>query len=140
MANKNRLYPHLLPVDIPVWERFLAEHRADYTRIDYDVRVGKGRDPGSEYDDNIRKMGIDLSMRRIDAVGYTPNFIHIIEITRVASLRAIGQLTSYPLLYEATYQPDRPLIPLLVAEQIGTDLIPVIHKQPFEVSLWPPAV
>ena len=45
MANIiNQKYPHLLPVDVPVWERFLSLFGDMYKSIDYDIRVGHGRD------------------------------------------------------------------------------------------------
>jgi hypothetical protein len=117
-----RKYPHLLPDDIKVWERFLHHFGNDYTHFDYDVRVGYGRDPGPGYDSTMRQMGVDLSQRRIDAVGHRVDRLDIIEITHSAGLTAVGQLLSYPILYGHMFQPRIPLIPLLVCAEIQSDI------------------
>ncbi|MFY9259915.1 MAG: hypothetical protein WAO71_05325 [Gallionella sp.] len=74
-------------------------------------------------------MAIDLSMRRIDAVGYTSSSIHIIEITQVAGLKALGQLTAYPTLFALKYPTNLPIIALLVAERFESDA-----EEPFRRS------
>lgn len=122
MTYKNRFYPHLLPVDIPVWERWLDLHRFEYDQIEYDVRVGEGRPAPPFYPVNIQKMALDLSMRRIDAVAHTPTEIVVIEITKRAGLKAVGQLLVYPILYRLTFDPPVGIRPLLVAEEINTDI------------------
>lgn len=137
MSFKNRLYPHLLPDDIPVWERYLAAFPDRYDRIEYDVRVGNGRLAPFGSAPNIRKMQRDLSRRRIDAVGFRPGQIDIIEITRLADLKAIGQLTAYPLLYQQTFRQTPNLHTILVAEELHTDIKTVIDSLPVEVWLSP---
>ncbi len=123
MAFKNRYYPHLLPVDIPVWERYLALHKDLYDHIEYDVRVGTGREPGVSYPIHIRGMALNLSRRRIDAVGHTAQAITVIEITKRAGLKAIGQLMVYPILYQQSFEPTVPIKVLLVAEELNTDIL-----------------
>lgn len=141
MANLNRLYPHLLPDDINVWLRFLDKYGSDYDNFDYDVRIGTGRDPGRNYNDNIRQMAIGLSQRRIDAVGHRPGLITIIEITTSAGLKAIGQLESYPILYRQTYSPNIPINCLLVAESIQSDIITILINKGIPYAILPkPAI
>ena len=117
-----REFPHLLPDDIKVWKRFLSLFGQEYSHFDYDVRVGYGRDPGSTFSVKIRQMGIDLSQRRIDAVGHRPDRLDIIEITHSAGLTAVGQLLSYPILYGHMFNPSLPLVPILVCSEIQTDI------------------
>lgn len=138
MARKNRLYPHLLPEDIAVWERFLHARGHQFTAFDYDVRVGIGRDPGSHYAQNIRAMAIGLSQRRIDVVAYTATAIHIIEVTRQVGLKAVGQIMAYPTLYRQTYQPNLPITPLIVAETLQPDILPVLAANTIFYDLYPP--
>ena len=84
--------------------------------------MGLGRDPGPDYPKNIRAMAFDLSMRRIDAVGFTPTEIVVIEITHSAGLTAIGQVRAYPVLYALTFHPSLPVRPLLVAGELQSDI------------------
>ncbi len=137
VLNKNRLYPHLLPDDIEVWEQFLAEHSDEYDYFDYDVRVGRGRDPGANFDPNIRTMGIGLSQRRIDAVGHKSDSIDIIEITGHAGIHAVGQLNVYPLLYAHMFKPLKPLRKLLVARELGPDVLPAFIVYNIHYRLYP---
>jgi len=90
--------------------------------IDYDVRVGEGRDPGAGFPDNMRQMAIDLSKKRIDAVAYMPDQIWTIEITKHAGLKALGQLIAYPILFTLKYNPLLPVQPVLVCEDLITDM------------------
>jgi len=119
--NNNR-YTHLLPDDIPVWERFLKSQDNIYSHFDYDVRVGEGRDPGPKYNEKDRELAILLSQRRIDAVGYHVSHFAIIEITRSAGLKALGQLTAYPVLYMLKFKPNLSLKPILVCEELQPDV------------------
>lgn len=120
-------YAHLLPPDVPVWERYLDLHKDTYDLLEYDVRVGLGRDPGPDFPENIRNMALDLSLRRIDCVGHSRGLITVIEITTSAGFKAIGQVLSYPLLYTLTYTPNFPVRSLLVCETMQSDITPVIE-------------
>lgn len=137
MANKNRQFPHLLPRDIEVWEAHLAAHPDDYQYIDYDVRVGRGRDPGPDYTDAIRSHALDLSKRRIDAVGHAVDHIAIIEITTRAGLKALGQMAAYPVLYALTFKPTLPLRQVLVCAELGTDAEPAFMQSTITVYQYP---
>lgn len=114
-------YPHLLKADSQLWDEFLLSKALVVSYYDYDVAVGNGRDPGPEYEKNIRQMGLDLSRRRIDAVGTAKDAIYIIEITQQAGLKALGQLHAYPVLYKQTFSPSLRLVPILVARRFSTD-------------------
>jgi hypothetical protein len=133
-----RKYPHLLSVDVPVWERFLALHGHQFSRFEYDVRVGNPRDPGPQFEPNIRNLAIDISRRRIDAVGFQPDRITIIEITREAGLTAIGQLIAYPLLHSQTYPDNRPRKPLLVCETCDPNIRAALAHHSIEAIILPP--
>lgn len=123
-----RKFAHLLPEDAEVWQRFLDTLGNKYDRFEYDVRVGLGRDPGPDFDDNIRKMGTDLSLRRIDAVGFTQDTITIFEVTRAAGFKALGQIFGYPILYALTFMPTQTIMRSIVCEEIQTDLRPVLDS------------
>ena len=135
MATKNRLYPHLMPQDIDTWERFLESHGAKFEYFLYDVRVGTGRPAPEGSSPEIAKMAIDLSQKRIDAVGFTADAIMCIEITSYAGLKAIGQLITYPILYAETYHPTLPVLPLLICTELSSDTLPVLkaYKIPYYV-------
>lgn len=115
-------FPHLLPEDAALWQRFLHKYGKDYKSYEYDVRVGQGYDPGPTQNPMIRKMSLDLSMRRIDVIATNPNAKTVIEVSKAPSITQIGQLVTYPILYRQTYSYTGTLKTLLVAETISPDI------------------
>lgn len=132
-----RRFPHLLKDDVALWERFLASPNHIYSSFEYDIRVGEGRDPGPDYDRNIRKMALDLSQRRIDAIGRTREGITIIEISTSAGLTQVGQLLAYPSLYRQTFSYTGKISRLLVAQTLQTDIEPVLIAEQIPFVLLP---
>ena len=118
--------PHLIKADSDLLLQFLNSNDFNYAFLHYDVPVGEGRDPGSEFDLSIRRMATDLSRRRIDCVAQASNVIHVIEVTQSAGLTALGQLYAYPLLYWKTYHPDLQIVPVLLTRSLQTDMTEAI--------------
>ena len=118
----DRRFPHLLPPDVKVWIKFLDHNPDLFDYYEYDVRVGTGRDPGDRFIPNIRKMGVDLSQRRIDAVGHKDGIETVIEITHSLGLKAIGQIVAYPILYVETFNPEKMPHVLIVAGSMQSDV------------------
>jgi len=131
-------YPHLLPIDAEVWRAHHLTLGDKYYQIDYDVRVGQGRDPGEAFSVKIRNMALALSCRRVDVVGHSATSIDIIEVTHSAGLKALGQLIAYPILYSQTYPTTRAIRPILVAGEIQTDILPVLIRLRIEYYIYPP--
>lgn len=137
MSIRNNPYPHLLPEDVPVWERFLKKYGSQFYQIKYDVRVGNGQPLDYPETPNYQKMAIMLTQRRIDAVGYTSAGIRVIEITRIADMKSIGQLKSYPILYREKFDPKAKVEPLLVCEELETDILPILIAENIEYVMLP---
>ena len=132
-----RRYTHLLQPDRDLFALYLNSLPKPYGQIDFDVRVGLGEDPGHNFPDYIRHMAIHLSQRRIDAIGFTPDHIDIIEITTRAGLTALGQLHAYPELYRQTFFPSLPLIPVLVTHQFEPDVQPLYESANIRIHVIP---
>lgn len=130
-----KLFPHLLKPDRELWQEFLETDFNIYAHFDYDVHVGVGRDPGPDFPDHIRQMALNISQRRIDAIGFMPQSITIIEISINAGLTQLGQVMAYPCLYQKTIGSKLPIKVLLLARTIQTDIEPVLkeHQIPYIV-------
>jgi len=115
-------YPHMFPLDIEIWERFLDKHGSIYTGFDYDVKVGLGAPPLPDMSENFARMQDTLSKFRIDVVGYDSSFIYIIEVKPEASTVAIGQIVSYLNLYERDFSPTLPLRGVIVTDRELPDI------------------
>ena len=124
-----RHFPHLLPLDRELWIDFLDLPANVYKDYQYDVKVGDGRDPGPDFPDHIRQMALNISRRRIDAIGFTGTTPTIIEISTNAGLTQLGQLMAYPCLYKIQIPESPEPQRLLVAREIETDIEPVLRNQ-----------
>jgi len=137
---EQKRYPHLLPQDTPVLTAFLIENGHKYTRVDFDVRVGAGRDPGPDFDDNIRKDGLDLSRRRIDALCTNNDTVDIVEVTGAAGTTALGQLLSYRELYIIDHPHSKRPRLIIAARTMQTDMTAAYAASGIVVHLYPGAV
>jgi len=130
-------FPHLLPWDAAIWRSFLELNGHDYQSFEYDVRVGDGRDPGPEYTQNIRNMAIQLSQRRIDAVGFQPGTITLFEITGSIGMTALGQCHAYPILYRLKNPGNYTLRIILVAAHLQDDIQTSLVARQIPFALFP---
>jgi hypothetical protein len=121
MNGNGARYSHILEPDRTLFQLYIESKLYPYIHLDFDVRVGTGRDPGPTFSDDIRRMAIHLSQRRIDCVAHTLTFIHIIEVTFSAGLTSLGQLMAYPSLYTSSYRPALRVVPILVCHDFQTD-------------------
>jgi hypothetical protein len=115
-------YPHMFPLDIAIWERFIDAHGADFLGFDYDVKVGTGTTPPEGVGHNYARMQTILSKYRIDCVGYTNDAIYIIEVKPEAGTVAIGQIEAYTRLYKRDFQPKLKVIGAIVTDRILPDM------------------
>lgn len=138
MSVYNRHYARLLEPDIELLLDYQADHIAEYIKWTYDLRVGPGRDPGETVSPEIRKMALDLSRRRIDAVAETPDRIDLIEICHTAGYRTIGQLPIYAAYYTLDQKPTKPLRSCILCRQIEDDLVLFCLKNGYQLWIYPP--
>lgn len=130
-------YPHMLDKDAPILSAYLKELGHRYHSVFFDVQVGNGRDPGPNYEDNIRNMALTLSRRRIDAIGYGRDRIDIIEVTDAAGTTTIGQLITYQELYQRDHRGGTTPTLVLAARSLQTDMRPAFTALGIELHLYP---
>jgi len=131
--EKLRKYPHMMPADIPVWERFLEAYGDAFIGFDYDVRVGEGIKPPPEVEDEFKKMWRELTKKRIDVVGYRDDYIAVIEVKPYARLSALGQAIAYRELYLRYFSPPQPVRALVVCERVDPDVMEVFEQYDVDV-------
>lgn len=113
-------YPRMSDADTNLWRLWFAKYGIAYDRYDYDYPVGSGVDPGPDYSELLRKDYIELTRKRIDAIGYTGNQATIFEIKPRAGTTALGQLLTYKRLFTAQYK-EFPVVNLSVITGLMTD-------------------
>jgi hypothetical protein len=120
--TKLNKYPHMFPLDIPIWERFLDQSGADFLGFDYDVKVGSGTEPVEGLGVIYARMQSILSKYRIDVVGYKSGAIWIIETKPEAGTVAIGQIEAYTRLYTRDMSPKLPVVGCIITNRALPDM------------------
>jgi len=122
-----RKYPHMMPNDIAIWERFLVSEHNTFDSFSYDVHVGTGRGY-SDFDPEWKiTLAKALTCFRIDAVGYHENIATIIEVKPFASLSALGQIIAYSNLWQINF-PDKPVEALLIVTDSTSNDVKTVLK------------
>lgn len=96
-------YPRMSKEDTEIWVKFLKLHATAFDSFNYDLPVGEGVDPGEDVPAIYRKDFVDLTRKRIDAVGYTGDHVTIFEVKPRAGTTALGQLLTYRPLFMQSY-------------------------------------
>jgi hypothetical protein len=126
-------FPHMLPGDVELWNRFLDEHGHEYVGFRYDVHVGGAIERESKWTDKVHQMASWLVSKRIDAVGYRPGVTVIFEVKPEAGVTAVGQLVTYRMLFLEKYPVAGEVQCALVCSNILPDERRVLVTQGFGV-------
>ena len=125
-------YPHMFPLDIKIWERFLVDHGPEYISISYDVKAGSGVPIPDGTPENYARMQEILSKYRIDAIGFRNSQIDIIEVKPDAGTIAIGQIVTYVTLYKRDFAPTLPVRGVIVTNRELPDIRYLTETQGFD--------
>lgn len=126
MASKNRLYPHLLPTEIEIWERWLAHNPQRFDTFQYDVHVGTIPQPLPQHSPSEARLRQALLRRRIDVVALKGLETTIIEIKPVIGFTALGQALAYPILYHLDHRDAPRPHTLLIGATLENNIIPAL--------------
>lgn len=96
--------------------------------MDYDVKVGEGRDYSTLPEDKFSEDLKYLSKKRIDVVGFRGDEIFVIELKPKADLRAIGEAFGYASLYREIGPADKRIQPVVITDEILPDIQNVCSK------------
>ena len=110
-------FKHMLQRETNIWQNYLKQHPGQFQTLDYDVRIGKGFDPGPSFTDSARREAILNSQLRIDVVGYDGSAWWLIEIKVRAGAGALGQLLQYRTLFKRAYPDKTPLNLMMVTDR-----------------------
>ena len=121
-------YPHLGPEDAAIWARFIAKNPGFFESVEYDVKVGEGRDysslPADQYSEDLQY----LSFKRIDVIGFRDSEIYIIELKPQANLQAMGEALGYAQLFKEQDKTGRKILPAIITNQILPDMENIAEK------------
>jgi len=126
--------PHMLAPDIPVWYRFLKEWAGLFNSLYYDCLLGGPKQDKDEEIDPMKRMWRALVSKRADAIAELENEVWLIEVSAYPGMRALGQLLTYHTLWVEDPKIDKPVIMVLVADQIDPDVR--LSYRPYGVQLY----
>ena len=119
--------PQILKQDLPVLREYMRTFGDDYTGVYYNVAMSFQNLP-KDKPPNIAASWLMATALRVDALGVTKTGeAHIMEITRHAGLRAMGQIIGYKFMYEQLKPLPYPCKAFIVCYSHGYD-IPIILK------------
>lgn len=129
--------PGMLPAEIAIFKAWWVDNGQDYTRADFNVRVGHGVDPGTAYDTATRQAAILNSKYRIDAILWQGLQPAIMEVKQRASLQSIGQLLGYRELWIRDANFAGQVFLMLLCAQTNADTVYVAGKYGIAVLVQP---
>ncbi len=127
--------PHMLETDIPVWYRFLDTWGHLFETLYYDCLLGGPLLTPEQEKDKYWHMWRATSSKRADAIAELTDQVWIIEVSQRPGLRAVGQLMVYLALWTEDPKIIKPEKPILVCEDVDTDLIASAAK--YGIATYP---
>lgn len=88
-------FPGMRQTEANLMRRWLAAHETEYSRFEYNIRIGAARDPGPAYPDWVRTSAKASSMLRMDALAWQGDQITIIELKNVSYPSGAQKLAVY---------------------------------------------
>lgn len=129
--------PHMLKPDIPVWYRFLEKWGHLFEKLYYDSYLGGPYLSPEQDKDPMWRMWRANTSKRADAIAELLDEVWIIEVSERPGLRAIGQLLTYLALWTEHPQIEKLEIPVLVCQDLDTDLIASAAKYGIRTYVTP---
>lgn len=114
--------PQLLPRDVPVWQAYRQAHIADYIKFYYNVALSvrpleKRKTAPAELKLFLHTLG-----KRIDVVAEAKDIVTLIEVTRHAQVRSIGQAITYRDLWMIAPPIDKPYKTMILCTHTDEDI------------------
>ncbi len=126
LADRMKI-PALVPGEIVIFYRWLELHPTEYDRFDFDIRIGKGEDPGPTFEQSMRDMWIHNTQLRLDAVGYKGTDPTIIEVKDDAGPAAVGQLLTYGKIWTEERRSIAAPKLRLICRTFSANILPIVR-------------
>lgn len=114
-------YPHMMPEDVLVWERFIQAKPTAFEKVEYDVKVGRVPDFVKNEPDEAQRAQAPLYQRKIDVVGYSLAIRWIVELKPIATTATVGQVLGYAHLYARDFSPEGETRAMIICGQMDED-------------------
>lgn len=131
--EKRGWYPHMMPEDVAVWNRFIEKFPASYERCEYDVAVGAVPDyVKADPEANVATME-RLYKKKIDVVAFQGSDVDIIELKPACTMSTIGQVKGYKHLYLRDVAPNSSPFAVVICGAASEDVIEFARNEDVRV-------
>ena len=120
-----------------LWRQWLKLYQEQFAGFTYNVRVGRGLDPGPNASEEIRKMWHAVTTKRIDVVAHRLDQTWVIEIEPRPGLRTLGQVVGYVHLLPQYHPTRQVIVPALIAGSMGFDMSQVFRAHNISYFVFP---
>ncbi len=128
-------FTHLLPLERPIWARYLAATTEEFLSLVYDLHLGEGAPIDPALSEGTKAIIAAVSRKRVDVVGETADSIIVFEVKPRAGMGAMGQLLTYRELYLREIRPTKPIRMVVVCERVEPDVPRVYGQYGIEIAL-----
>lgn len=121
-------YPHMMPYDVHIWEKYVRANPELFISCDYDFPIGPTPDwLDDEKDAEQARQGF-LYRKKIDVVAYASDYIALIEVKPSAGSSALGQILGYELLFRQDFPSAPRTVPMVVTNECQNGYRAIFEK------------
>lgn len=115
-------YPHLMPLDRAIWERFLDKYQDDFLAVQYDIMLGEGAPAPDNFSESDKRILYYATVKRADCLLILRDKLILVEVKPRLGMAALGQCLAYYLLWRQQYPYSPPVESMWVGEQDEHDM------------------
>lgn len=120
--EKRYKYPHMMPEDRAIWERFIDANPMAFEMCAYDVPVGSVPEFDTTVNAESGGNAEKLYKKKIDVVAFKGEVLFIIELKPKAGTGTIGQVKGYRTLFKRDYNPKQILQAMIITDEMRPDM------------------
>lgn len=128
-------FVHMMPLERPIWRRYLERTDLVFTRLEYDLHLGRGSPIDPTWPAWLQRQVRAVSRKRVDVVGHTASETIIFEVKPRAGMSALGQCLCYRALYLREKRTLKPVRMMVVCERVEPDVPSVLAAYNVEVAV-----
>ena len=122
---------------IELWRKWLELYEDRFDSFEYNVRVGKGLDPGPNVSEELKRMWFMVTTKRVDVVAERENQTWVIEIEERPGLRTLGQVVGYLHLLPRYRYTREVHIGAIISARMGFDMADSIRANKILYFVFP---
>jgi hypothetical protein len=130
-------YPGMPAPESEVTRDWLVKRGAEFDRIEFNVRLGKGDELGEEFNASTRKLAAAVSTKRADIIAWRENSAYILEAKWRCGLGALGQLLGYRVLFLEQFPTIDDVFLQVIARKIDGDVELALRAHGIQYELFP---